>query len=369
MQRRPMIRPPFMLALWLILSPLGTAAADDGWRALNQAVIAGHVIPRYQALARAHAGLRAQVDLLCGAPDVATLDLARAHFAIALDAWNAISHIRFGPIQSDQRFFRFQLWPDKRGTGERQVRGFLAAADESLLEPGAFYSQSVAVQGLSALELLLFPVDSVSLEDLAPGAEAGFRCRFAQAITRNLSAMSESVSADWTGGEASYALRLARLPADGVPFGSDADLAGVFLNSLATQVQVIAGPKLADPLGASAEEASPRRADSWRSARDLANVCTNLRAVGHLYDTGFAQRLRATPETRGRDGQVSRALAGALHACLEQPVTLSEGASDPAARAGLTRLRDRVEALRVTTGSALADDLDLTLGFNSMDGD
>ncbi len=63
----------------------------------------------------------------------------------------------FGPIMSEHRLERFYFWPDPRGTTARQLS---AAAGQTrsrrVARRRSFVKQSVAVQGLSALEILIY---------------------------------------------------------------------------------------------------------------------------------------------------------------------------------------------------------------------
>lgn len=138
---------------------------------------------------------------------------------------------------------------------------------------------------------------------------------------------------------------------------------------MSTGAQIIDQQKLAGPLGASAEMANPRKAESWRSHRSLANVCTNLRALQHLYETGFAPVLRETPESADKDRGLALTLAAAINACLSQPADLLDVPINPDGRKALEELRDLAGALQSRAGRPLAVELDLMLGFNSLDGD
>jgi uncharacterized protein len=357
-----------------------TAASTDigpDWRDLNRAMVDGHIIPRYGVLARATSRLDAQVHSLCTGPTETGLALVREGFATTLDAWNGIAHIRFGPVESEQRYFRFQLWPDPRGTGQRQVRQLLADQDSARLDPDAFAKDSVAVQGLTALEMLLYPEAEIGPADFAAQGGAGYRCRFALAIADNLAAMAAATLADWTQGQRPYRLNLLEPgPASGAApdggqarFADDRAVSAELLKALNTGVQVVHQIKLAGPLGASDQAANPHKAESWRSRRSLANVCTNLRALEHLYATGFAQRLGTPPESVGIDHGLALTSAAAVGACLSQPGTLLDESQTPDQRKALEDLRDLAFALQTRTGRGLAEALELMLGFNSLDGD
>jgi hypothetical protein len=280
-------------------------------------------------------------------------------------------------VETDQRWYRFQFWPDKRGTGQRQLRQLLADQDKSVLEPRALARQSVAVQGLSALEMLLFPADEVEVMDFGTADSPSYRCLLAAAIGRNIAEMADAVQSDWTQVDRPYRdllldpQRAGRPSGDpaGPQFADSRSVSGELLRSLNTAAQVILDLKLAEPLGPSLEAANPRKAESWRSRRSLANVCTNLDAMEHLYDTGFALLLRESEESAQMDRDLTRDLTEAVSTCLRMPPTLLDDRPSPEQRQALEGLRRLAASVRTRTGAPLADELHLSLGFNSLDGD
>lgn len=358
-----------LAALITLLLTAHTARAEVTWQNLNRAAIDGHIVPRYQVLADTTRAFDAQVQTLCTHPTPINLALARGRFAAALDAWNGISQIRFGPVESDQRYYRFQLWPDRRGTGQRQVAQAISAADDGMLAPEAFAAQSVAVQGFGALEILLFPTDQVSLDDLAPGGTAGFRCRFAAAVTANLAAMAQSVLSDWTAGDSPYRDQLLATGPQHPRFPNDKVVSSELLKAIGTTMQLIEEQKLSGPLWTSAETARPKRAEAWRSARSVRNICSNLRAAEHLYATTFTPMLRLSPEGMDSDRQIALLFSAAENTCLRLDERLAEAVADPEKRPDVVHLRDLTRGLRSHTGKQLAEALGLRLGFNSLDGD
>ena len=93
---------------------------------------------------------------LCAAPSQQALDAARQSFGETVDAWSAIEIIRFGPVTEENRLERMLFWPDRKGTGLKQVQAALAAKDATATDAGSLASKSVAMQGLGALEFVLF---------------------------------------------------------------------------------------------------------------------------------------------------------------------------------------------------------------------
>lgn len=157
------------------------------------------LVPHLETLTRTTGGLATAIEAVCRQGDDASRKAARAAFADTVRAWGGLDFIRFGPSAREHRLERIFFWPDPRGFASRQLNGLLAARKPELLAPGALASQSVAVQGLTALEILLF-------DDKTPlGAgkdEAGqYRCALAGAIAANVHAVAGQIDAGWTGAD------------------------------------------------------------------------------------------------------------------------------------------------------------------------
>ncbi len=75
---------------------------------------------------------------LCTTPSQAALDAARkSPSARTVDAWSRIEIIRFGPVTEENRLERMLFWPDRKGTGLKQVQAALAAKDPTAADASA----------------------------------------------------------------------------------------------------------------------------------------------------------------------------------------------------------------------------------------
>lgn len=162
--------------------------------------IDGFIVPRIDRLAKAASDLASSVGRVCeSGGDTAVREAARGAFGETVRAWAGLDFVRFGPVARDHRLERIFFWPDPRGFASRQLNGLLVAKKPELLAPGALAKQSVAVQGLTALEILLF-------DDKAPlgtGTDdaARYRCDLARAIAANIAAVSQELASGWEGAD------------------------------------------------------------------------------------------------------------------------------------------------------------------------
>jgi len=359
------------LALALLCLPAAGAwaqtTAPQG--RLDAALAQHHVIPRYGHLAATAAALRGTAEAFCAKPDKAGLEATRAGFHRAMDAWMGVQHIRFGPGELFMRVFRLQHWPDKKNIGGRQLEALLAARDDAALAPEKMRSASVAVQGLSALERLLFGKGGEAAL-LAAGSDAGYRCRLLVAIAANVAKMSADILAEWQGG-GHAAATAAAAGYDGDEEEQEAVLE--YFKSFYGSLQFVGELKLQLPLGRSLERSRPRLAESWRSRRSLRNVIVNLEALEQMYlgegGPGFAALVAEREGGPQLDAEVRAAFVRALATAREIARPLAEAVGDPEARPKVERLRAEVLALRDLARSRLAPALGLPVGFNSFDGD
>ena len=87
------------------------------------------------------------------------------------------------------------FWPDTRGVGRKQVRRALRRKKANYDNVAALAHMSVALQGLTALEIVLFGRGSDRLEH--PGAQRSFHCGVARAIAKNLHDIATSLDEEW----------------------------------------------------------------------------------------------------------------------------------------------------------------------------
>ena len=366
--RRSRLLLPACLAL--IVSHVSAAGADTpDYRRFNMAAVEHHVIPGYAKLAAETRALDEQVAVSCTAegPDAAALADMRRAFHAAFDAWADVQHIGFGPVAQFMRAFRFEFWPDKRNVTEKQLRNLFAVRDEAALERERFRSSSVAVQGFSAMERLLF--DGSFLADYAQ--DGPYFCRLLGAMSNNMRLMAAETLAAWREGEAPYADVMAVDEAGNEAYFDASEATVDLLMSAIGTLEFVADRKLALPLGSSLDGAKPRRAESWRSQRSLRNIRHNLAAVEALYGgaQGIGEMLRAAGTDETLDGEI-QALLHRIHVLLAAiPDPLSEAVGDSALRPALEEAAAALRELRGLMTVRLAPALGILIGFNSLDGD
>lgn len=361
----------WLLAGAFTASALGAQAAlDDAvYRRVNDSLVQRHIIPRYGALAEASTALQDVAVSFCQAPDASGLATLEAAYVRISDAWQKVEHVRFGPVELFMRSQRLDFWPDPRDTAGRHLNELLARGEA--IDAQSLGRGSVAVQGLPALERLLF--DAGASEALLAGdAGAAARCRLLVAVGQNLAGISVEVAREWTAPDGGFARVVAQAGAD-AQFPTVKDATRALLGALNTAVELVAERKLQPVLGNSPTAAQPHLAEAWRSGRSLENIRLNLEAAQAMYlgeggGEGFSALVVASGD-RKLDELLRRAFRQTIATAHAIDGPLAEAVRDPARRAAVEKLAREAKALRTLLAQRLTVAIDVPLGFNSMDGD
>ncbi|MCB1885295.1 MAG: imelysin family protein [Geminicoccaceae bacterium] len=290
-----------------------------------------------------------------GCDDPAALRAAEAGLRLA---WAKLEVLNFGPLQDDNRASKIAFWPDKHGVAGRQIRQYLRKADPKTVTAEALGKGSVALQGLPALEDLLYGGETIS----------PFACAFVQGIAGNLTRLAGGIRADWGTREEGYA---ARIEAGDL----EADAPALYYRAATDALERVLDLKLKRPLGDAPEAANGALAEAAPSGRSAAIVAANLETVQALAvgpstnDPGLADLADAKAGTRLKDALAERlGRARDLLNGLNRPLAEAVTAPEP---------RSRIEVARFAVKdakTALATDLAPALGlpaasFNAADGD
>jgi len=303
---------------------------------------------------------------------------ARNAFATTVDAWSKVEIFRFGPINEDHRFDRLFYWPDPKSIGLKRVQDALAHRDQAATLPYELSKKSVALQGLPALEYLLYgdradalakghqAVDGTqSLAQIED--EASFRCSFANSVATNVDRIAKNVIEGWCEGSAYEKAFLT--PSAGDPaYHAPKEVTLELYKAFATGIELVRDQKLAKALGSSPSVARPKLAPFWRSGLSFPNMIGNLDGVRLLFaEGGFAQVVKL--DSPGVENSILFDLDHAIDVLegINQP--FAEAVTDEDTRAKLEALRVGLKSASATAGDIIARSAGLSFGFNAMDGD
>jgi len=353
-----------VLAFALVwVAPAAQAEADHG--AIAEAALTNVIRPGYAAFAGSAAKLDGKVQTLCDQPSPEALDAAKQAFAETVKSWSRVEIFRFGPVNRNRRYDRLFYWPDPKGIGLRQIQKALADKDQSVTLADTLAKKSVALQGLPALEYLLYGDGADALVHGDP--EIAFRCSFAASVATNIDRVAQTVVEDWREGADFTKTFLTPGPEDTL-YHSPKEVTLELFKAFTSGIELVRDQKLGKPLGTSPETARPRLAAFWRSDLTFPNMAGNLEGVRTLFAKGgFADVVAA--ESPGVENSVLFDLDRAIDVLgtVDQPI--AEVVKDEELRAKLEALRVALKSARDTASSMIARGAGLSFGFNALDGD
>ena len=337
--------------------------APADYARVNAALADSHALPRYERLATATDALATAAEALCEGRSDAGRAQARAAFHEAMDAWMGVQHLRFGPVESFNRAYRFYFWPQARGKVADAVAELVAAGEDDAALAARIESANVAVQGLLAAEVLLH--DGRYLGADAEG------CGLLSAVGTNMRTMAAAILADWREGDAPFSSLMATPGPDNPQFEDHAAGTLAFFQSLHDSLQLIHDVNLKPVIGKSAATVRPVLAESRLSGRSQRNIVASLEALQALYlgegSAGLSDLTAIADSKLDRLMRKAFRLTLATAQSIDGPV--ESAAADPALRPTVEKLATQVRALRQIVRDRLAPALGLAIGFNALDGD
>ena len=339
-----------------------TPVTEADYARIVQAAIDLHVRPVHERFAQQAELLELEVGGFCADPSAENRLAVERAFGNSLRALAALEPSRYGPMLEENRRERLAFWPDPRGIGLKQVQRVLADEDPSAASAASLAGKSVGVQGLTALEYLLYGSGSEALME-----KGAFRCRFAEAIAGNVRSIADDLMAAWEEGGDAVALFTEPGPRNPL-FLDHKEAAGEVFSAVATAMEVIADQKLRPVLGADPASAKPRLAPFWRSGSTLPMIVSTLEASQHLLEVSGALDL-LEPEEDWLGNSILFELGNATKTARSITAPVEVVVTDPASREAALFLRIVVNSLKRSIGRELTAAIGLEQGFNALDGD
>ncbi len=360
-----------MRRLTILLAALavfgGPAIADQPARdaAIVARAVDGYIRPAFARFAADTQRLEAAITGFCGAPAPGARQSLDTAFRSAVEGWSGVQFLRFGPLREANRLERVAFWPDPKGVALRQIRRALADRDPTVVDPETLAGKSVALQGLTALEYLIYAGEG---EPAGAASDAGaFRCAHAVAAARGLVALATAVAGEWTDPRG-FARRLLTPNAEDPLYRTHSEAMSELHGALVTGLQMVQDLKLKPVLGADPNAARPLAAPFRRAGLTMAALTADLRALKSFAGTAaFARSL--PPEQDWLGGSMAFEFDQGLAAVATMDLPIDEAVYDGAARARLGYAVVVLGHLRDLTQQDLAAALGLTVGFNALDGD
>ena len=319
-----------------------------------------HIRPGYKRLAEATAALDEKLKAFCADQQEASLAAAKLAYADAVTAWGRIEHLRFGPIVEEHRYERIVFWPDPKGIGSTQVSRLMSKNDPTLTSPETLAKKSVALQGLTALEQVMYGGGGLL------GAKSGFRCQYAMAIGSNLAGIASQVDAAWASPDGYARLMLAPGP-DNAAYLQPSEVTQELVMAYATGLFSVRNLKIGAPLGL-VPSSKVSSAAFAASGLDRALIAANLTGIRELFEaSGLAAEISV--EDKGTGQALLNEFGIALKIITELNVSLDEVAKTPELKEQVAVVGFALKNAYETGAARMKAAANLSLGFNALDGD
>lgn len=330
---------------------------------LNARVIDKYVLPRFVALAKTSGKLATTLAGAC-AGDRKAAAAVQKDYADAVLAWAGVEFLRFGPLSQVGRPERFDFWPDPRGVTQRQVAALVSKRDAASLDPAALSKKSAAVQGLSALEVLLYN-EGHSITDA--DEEGRYRCQLALSMAKSTHALAEEILTEWQG-DAGWRRRMIDPRSDDPRYKLPEEPAADFARALITGLQMIQDREVAPMIAALPNPEKPPRLPFSRSGLSARYIASGVASTEALYKAmGLA---RGVPSDKA---WMPRWISSAFERLARDAPAAVKGIptakDNPDRTRELRMVRFHIEGIRKLVGREMAPLAGLTIGFNELDGD
>lgn len=260
-------------------------------------------------------------------------------------AWMALQGQERGPATALEQSWNVQFWPDKKNTTGRKM-SVLTKSDQAW-SAEEISTQSVTVQGLGALEWLLYDKASTLSSDSKT-------CATGVAIAENLDNKAQIIADSW-----------AENPWKSLEM---TEWESEYISLLSNQLEY-SMKKLSRPL-AKIGKPRPYFSESWRSETSLSNLKANLEGMEALYfanGNGLDALLRDQGHADLAD-RVGHQFEMALDTWPEDKSLFAALQSKDGYRMVLAQY-NKLEQLKYLIHEEVAIELGVVIGFNATDGD
>ncbi|MBA5761599.1 iron-regulated protein A [Vibrio sp. 404] len=274
------------------------------------------------------------------------LDAVSLQWHRSMTSWMALQGQERGPQTALEQSWNVQFWPDKKNTTGRKMSALLRQSKPNW-HAEDIATQSVTVQGLGALEWLIY--DSAS--DLKTNHNT---CQLGLAISANLASNADTIARAW---HTNPWLEL-----------SEKDWDSEYIALLSNQLDY-SMKKLSRPL---AKVGKPRAyfSESWRSGTSMLNLQQNIAALEQLYladGRGLDTRLRQLDKASLAD-RIKEQFQLTLNTWPTEQSLFELLQSKEGYRTVLAQY-NKLERLNYLIHEEVAIELGVVIGFNATDGD
>lgn len=364
-----------VLLLTLIASPVlaqeGKAAppnaADAKYPLIARAEVLANAVekvirPAFSTFKTETADLGTAMDGLCATPSADGVTAANAAFAKVVDGYSRIEFYKIGPLVEQNRAERLLFWPDPKGIALKQVQQIIGSQDETATTADGLRGKSVAVQGLGALEFVLYGTGAETLTM----ADGNFRCRYGAAISHAVAGIASDLDLDWQARDG-IATHIMEPREDYTDYRTKIEALEEIVGTLSHGIEAVRDTRLLPFIGRTGK-AAPKQALFWRSNLTMASVRANIEGLETLFsDSRIAQAV--APDHAGLENTTQFEFKNGYRALGLITAPVADALVETKQLAALNYLVIVSQSLGSLFGDTLSAALSLSVGFSSLDGD
>jgi predicted lipoprotein len=323
------------------------------------------IMPWHEDFARRSAELHKSLEQFCQNPaDVGALEISRTNWREAMLAWQTLQLVNFGPVTEGNQAWRIQFWPDTHNRVGQKIDALLAA--QTPIDVTTLADSNVLVQGLSALEYVLFDPSRSSAEQFADPRT----CLFLTSAAANTRAVAGQLLQDWSPEGSNYLNTFLSPGPTNLAFPEQKDVLAALVSALVMSIETLKNKELGEPFGGrpGAGRINPYHLELWRSGLSLTAMQVELAASEQVFLTGV-QPLLADKGHKELARKIEAAFADSRQKVSPLPSPLFTHLREPETLPQLQAAWDSLNQLLPLLKRELPATLQLQLGFNASDGD
>jgi predicted lipoprotein len=352
-------------ALLIALSAPALADSAIPTAEIVKGAVDGYIRPQFHTFATDTGVLQSDVAALCATPSAEALAAAQDEFRTTVLQFARIEFVRLGPLQVGDRLERLLFWPDKKGIALKQVQEALVAKDATAASADTLQGKSVAMQGLVALDYLLFGTGAADL-----GSDTGaYRCSYAAAIATLVDGLATTIDSEWQDNSPDSAVAHMQAPKpDASDYRSEREVLDKLAATLIHGTEAIRDQRIAPILGEATGSPKPKSALFWRSGMTVPTLKANFEGL-----RDFFVAARFPDAVKNIASWISSGalfeFEGAIKAASDIHDPIDVVVTDPDQFKELRYLAIVTHSLDTLLGENMPGALGLTTGFSLLDGD
>lgn len=348
-------------------TPQPTGTIDDQYTHYLKDLTANHILPSYEDFQTQSAVFAQATSTFCLASNTtdAQLDLVKASWLKANVSWQNIQWVKVGPVVDNFVSFRIQNWPDSNNAVERGIADLLATSEKVTVELVA--KKQTGAQGLPAAEMLLYPQEAS--DSLLTSIDKSKRCESLTAISANIAKMANDIYTQWSPTGGNYVKNVMEGTGE---FTGKKDAVEELVTNWLEHVERVKDEKILKPVG-NAAPGIANLAEHALSDKSLNSIKANINTFGVIYTAGqghgFDNILIDFLDQQATATSMKEKIDAAQAAITALEGSYKDALNDETKRAALENTIDKIRDVRDTLTGEFVQMLDLSIGFNSNDGD